>query len=404
VGGLGGVPQAYNATDMFTPNYTAIAPTQGLPLPLASACFAPAINKSLAGSVTNVDVTIDALSSTPACAATQAALQRPLYLRVLLSQAVAAAMAANTSYAPVPGSGLGLVANPTAGGPSNQLGGVLTWAFLPSAFNRFRYSLHVPGVRALNDLCAQAQLPGQLPDTCILQIVSGNSTVWAGAIAESVAPLPPFPPISSPPPPDYTSRDIGSDDGGLSYNDKIAIIVCSVVGGLLLILIALLAFWLLYRHGQRKWAPAKQMVQDSESGNMSPPGTTMSPSDYTGSPGAAQADQHHALAPGSPSHLYSGPLDAAGLPLAMAGAGGVVPPVEGATTWAATSTPPAVTPTAASAEAAAGAGGAAVELQPVGGVPPAAPAPTPVATPTAAAAGGGQGHVSDDEDLRTGRA
>ncbi len=186
-------------------------------------------------------------------------LRRPMYVRVLLSPAGAAALQQS-----------GATLAPTAQGASYaalsgnaSVGGALTWGLLPYWGNLLSLSATAPGQLAVNDVCAQNVLPGQPADTCVVQIVSGgNSTVWtglAGVTGTGLSPFPPLPPVSAPPP-----QGSGGGSSGLTYNEKLAIVICSVVGGILLILLCcLLGIWC-YRRRQRKWAPAKSAVYTPE--------------------------------------------------------------------------------------------------------------------------------------------
>jgi hypothetical protein len=242
--------------------------------PLSNVCWNVSLTRGLQSNLTTLSLTVFS-SLLDSCRVQLAMLQQPLYLRLPLSM-----------------SGLSLVGafSPSAGGLATQDAHAadLSWAFMPSWANSFTYTVQVPrggagtcmahyfsglprgrlwprydpgcllalqapGVWAVSDLCAQGSLAGQLPDTCAVQIYAGaNDTLWQGWVGPQLppaAPLPPLPPGVSPSP--------GGGSSGLSYNQKVAIIVCSVVGGILLL--ALLALLLLFCHKrrQRKWKPAK---------------------------------------------------------------------------------------------------------------------------------------------------
>ncbi|KXZ52613.1 hypothetical protein GPECTOR_9g658 [Gonium pectorale] len=140
----------------------------------------------------------------------------------------------------------------------------------------FTFRMTVPEPSALSDVCEQDVVPGQLPNTCILEVLDANRCAM-GVVVDtdvSAAPVGPAPGVdatSSPPRPPATiqeeelPRDAGADDG-LSRR-QIGLIVGLVVGFFVLLLIVLFLFIWFYR---RHWLPV---------GAESPPSPTAAPED-----------------------------------------------------------------------------------------------------------------------------
>ncbi|GFH33244.1 hypothetical protein HaLaN_32585, partial [Haematococcus lacustris] len=97
LGGPAAPLQALNASALLNTDYEATFPA---PLPLDDTCFRMALAKQRVGNSTRLAITVAAIAATPACLAAQLALQRPLYLRLVLSPRAAAALAAAPLFAP----------------------------------------------------------------------------------------------------------------------------------------------------------------------------------------------------------------------------------------------------------------------------------------------------------------
>ena len=114
---------------------------------------------------------------------------------------------------------------------------------------------------SLNDVCVQSLLPGQPPASCVFELIANNGTLWYSALGAALnppSPPSPKPPASFPPPsPSGGTDGGGGGSSGLSGGEKTAVIVVSIIGGLILIGLALAVLYICFRRKQKKWAPAK---------------------------------------------------------------------------------------------------------------------------------------------------
>ncbi len=269
--------QAYNPTIFRNPTYAG----SGNALPLnISGCLNSSVVRTSNGVNTTMSWVLTAATAVAGCrTVVNNALQRPLYVRVRLSPTAQAQLTARGA----PGAGSELTPSPTT---TQGFGGVITWSNVPFWGNVFTYNATFPGVQAINDICAQNQGAAQLPDTCVFELISGgNRTLWQGVAQQRpLTAIPPFPPAPAtfPPPPGASP-----ESSGLTYNEKLAIIICSVVGGILLILLLCLFCVFCYRRHREKWAPAKTVMMasgrsDEDSERRSGPGDSMTRSEGAG--------------------------------------------------------------------------------------------------------------------------
>lgn len=258
----------------------------GPPQNLQDSCFKPSVQRILVGGsqpATLLTLTISAQGLTAECKARIKNMVQPVYVRMLLTPTLINGLPDSNANTPAAGTRRSLLQDgsssngptyiPLSGGQrakanntANGLGGVVTWAVLPTTGNAFTYTLRVPGSQptTVNDMCAQGQVDNQAPNTCVVQLVSGDGgsgdsgsgsssgLTWVGSIPELPVLAPP--PFSPPPPPK------AEDDGGLSYNEKVAIIVCTVVGGIVLLSICVLVACCCHRQKKREWKPAKGTI------------------------------------------------------------------------------------------------------------------------------------------------
>ena len=105
---------------------------------------------------------------------------------------------------------------------------------------------------SLSSVCAQLVQPDQPQASCLVQLISYNETFWSGAINETVRMQPPSP-TGSPP----GGGGGGGSPSGLTNGERIAVIVVSIVGGLILIAVLVGVMYVYFRRKQKKWAPAK---------------------------------------------------------------------------------------------------------------------------------------------------
>lgn len=106
---------------------------------------------------------------------------------------------------------------------------------------------------SLSSVCAQLVQPDQPQASCLVQLISYNDTFWSGAINETVRMQPPSP-TGSPP----GGGGGGGSPSGLTNGERIAVIVVSIVGGLILIAVLVGVTYVYFRRKQKKWAPAKE--------------------------------------------------------------------------------------------------------------------------------------------------
>ncbi|KAG2451857.1 hypothetical protein HYH02_003633 [Chlamydomonas schloesseri] len=253
--------------------------TSPLPLPVVGSdgCLVGTMTRTYIGTAGRTMVSLrvapnGALNDTAAanCSGWFASLSQPTFVRLPLTNATAAAAAdlfANRTAAVAVGSVLPVGVYVKDGAlvlPRAAVGNAAA-----SSYFKMDVRLALPSALALSDICEQAMLSGQWPNTCVLQVV-GRSLCTQGVAVESangeagpVGQAPGVAQAPSPPPTQGnlqgdsgggTSTDRGtSSDSGLS-NSEIAIIVSLVVGCVLLSLIVVALF---VRYRRRKWAPAK---------------------------------------------------------------------------------------------------------------------------------------------------
>jgi len=89
-----------------------------------------------------------------------------------------------------------------------------------------------------------------------VQLISYNESVWSGAINETVV-QPPIPAGSPPFPAGSPPSGGDGSPSGLTYGERVAVIVVSVVGGLILLAVLAFLVYVLIRRKRKTWAPAK---------------------------------------------------------------------------------------------------------------------------------------------------
>ncbi|KAG1662437.1 hypothetical protein FOA52_004018 [Chlamydomonas sp. UWO 241] len=287
--------------------------------PLGDTCFVTQLTARLSGQSTRLFLKLSSYTGNASCAATQRKLDasQPLYVRILLTEAAAAAI----TPADLAPAGVAVV-YPFSGSGASR--GTLTFLAVPTAGNEMVYSFEVAGALAVSDICAQRQVLGQPVESCVLQLLStAAGSVWYGAITETLlpsVPLPPAPPGGYlPPPPSRTPPAPAGGSGGgggLSSGETIAVVVVTVIGGL--ILLALLAFlvYRFYQKKQQKWAPKNTDLEDA-----APPGSTPRGVRHSSEAGTVAAGEAAGFSPAASGRDTDTPRSFAGGAAGAAGAG-----------------------------------------------------------------------------------
>ncbi len=243
------------------------------------------------------------------CRAWYNALERPAWLRVLLSPGALSEVTNSRRIAPTPGTYLHA--------------GSLTLALVPYAKGYSTFSFTVAGPVAMQDIFAQNTLSDQLPNSAVVQLLSSTYGCQQGVVQPMYSYAPPPPQGSTqgnaPPPPDiitWQDRSLPptTSSSGLT-NAQIAIIVCLVVGFFLLALLALL---LLVWHRRKKWAVSKDEIARPTVINISaiaagaPAGAVMGAADQTPTESGSENGHSGGGAPPAVAAGVSGPIDSGG--------------------------------------------------------------------------------------------
>lgn len=221
-------------------------------LSLSATCFKVDLVTSISSLVSNATelrLRVVNYVGSSECRAVQASLYlaAPLYLRVVLSPQAAVSL---TNQGTVTPSATAVVAQALPSPPNVTPRGAVTWTSLPGFGRSFVYVINFPGNELkISDMCSQGEA-GQPVNSCIVHIIASNGTAWSGGVLSGSSPPPsPFP---------STPGDRPSPSpSGLTENERIAIIVCATVGGLILLGIAASVAVLVRKQKQAKWAPAK---------------------------------------------------------------------------------------------------------------------------------------------------
>lgn len=244
------------------------------------------------------------------CRAWYDALQRPAWLRVLLSPGALSEVTNTRRIAPTPGTYLHA--------------GSLTLALVPYAQGYATFSFTVAGPVAMQDIFAQNMLSDQLPNSAVVQLLSSTYGCQQGVVQPMYSYAPPPPQGSTqgnvPPPPDIISwqdRSLPPNTSSSSLtNAQIAIIVCLVVGFFLLALLALL---LLVWHRRKKWAVSKDeiaarptVINISAIAAGAPAGAGVGAADQTPTESGSENGHSGGGAPPAVAAGVSGPIDSGG--------------------------------------------------------------------------------------------
>eukprot|EP00798_Chlamydomonas_sp_ICE-L_P022409 gene22409-29521_t len=196
----------YNTTIVDDPYFG----DRGDPTPpkynLSDLCFTTALATSNDSGVTTLVLLLENTEGMANCSS--AVVAQPRYMRVLLTNSTGDELMETGAFKPAE---LGVLSKVSEEYPPVEVGGsanrsALLWTTVPSPGNSFSYSFLLDGENAsLSDICQQAQIEGQAGDTCVIQLIDSNGTIWEAAFLESDSFLPPgsilTPPAGAPPPP-----------------------------------------------------------------------------------------------------------------------------------------------------------------------------------------------------------
>ncbi|GIL88715.1 hypothetical protein Vretifemale_16573 [Volvox reticuliferus] len=219
-------------------------------------CISAALRRSLVSNRTTVMIELYGnASAAPDCATFLEGMPSPAWVAVQLAGPPAVEAVTTAGYIPA------------AAFPYDS---ALVVPFRVANNTMFTFALSTLGVAAVNDICRQRLLTGQLPDTCVVHLlyeskcISGLASELSGSSAgggagggqggdstATVGGAPVIQPWTSPPLPSPSNPQDGGGDmtmgtrdrGGKLSNGQIALIVCLVVSAVLLAFIFFALFW-----------------------------------------------------------------------------------------------------------------------------------------------------------------